>query len=84
MRICHALDEHPSELARNAGISYEDIVPLIKYKGPLSEDDAWWKIKDYVSAKTGMLMAIGVELNVALQKDRARRITNYERVKEQN
>lgn len=85
-RICHALDEPPRMLAKNAGVEYKDLLPLLDgQRGMLVEldrDEVWWKISEYVSRKTGMLLAIREELNRKLQADRTKRVTRLKRFRD--
>lgn len=84
-RICHALDEPPRMLAKNAGVEYRDLHPLLEgQRGMLAEldrDEAWIKISEYVARKTGLLLAVREELNRKLQADRTKRATKLERFK---
>lgn len=84
-RICHALDEPPRMLAKNIGVEYKELLPLLQgQRGALAEvdrDEVWWKISEYVSRKTGMLLAIREELNRALQADRVKRVSRIQRFK---
>lgn len=81
-RICHALDETPRVLARNIGVPYKDLEPLLK--GPrvdIDRDEVWWLIDEHVARKLGALLAIRQEMNRALQDDRVRRAARMERFK---
>lgn len=84
-RICHALDEPPRMLAKNIGVDYKDLHPLLEgQRGELAEldrDEVWWKISEYVSQKTGLLLAVREELNRKLQADRVKRVSRIERFK---
>lgn len=86
-RICHALDEPPRMLAKNIGLPYEEIAPLLRSRHTVAEidkDDTWWAINSYVDRKLGLLLAIKADLNRALQKDRAKRlmrIKDFERMR---
>jgi hypothetical protein len=77
MRICHALDLTPEELAASAQVDYEEIAPLLDARiGLLVEqdrDDTWWKISEYVDSQLAMLLVVKMELTKALQNERARR-----------
>lgn len=82
-RICHALDEPPRMLAKNAGVDYKELLPLLDGQRSMlvdiDRDEVWWRISEYVSRKMGSLMAIREELNRALQADRVKRVTRIER-----
>lgn len=85
-RICHALDEPPRMLAKNIGVDYKDLLPLLDgQRGALAEldrDEVWFKINEYVSKKTGLLLAIREELNRKLQADRTKRTTRLTRFRD--
>lgn len=75
-RVCKALDEPPRMLAANIGVPYEELEPLLYDRHKLAEldrDEVWWKIAEYADKRMGLIMAIRVELNKALQRDRAKR-----------
>lgn len=82
-RICHALDIPPKELAREIGVDYQkDLAPLLaerRHVVEIDRDETWWLISDFVARRTGLLMAIKLELDRALQKDRAARVTRQKR-----
>jgi hypothetical protein len=81
-RICHALDEPPRMLAANLGIDYREVEPLLDDKYLLVEldrDEVWWAISEYVSKRLGMIMAIQLELQTQLQKERTKRVMRVER-----
>lgn len=84
-RICHALDEPPRMLAKNAGVDYKDLEPLlVGNRARLAEvdrDATWWAISEYVTKKLGLLMGVKEELNRALQSERVKRATKIERYK---
>lgn len=84
-RICHALDETPRMLAKNVGVEYEDIHPLLEGASAslieIDRSDTWFKISEYVARKTGLLMAVRSELDRKLQSDRAKRASRLERFK---
>lgn len=74
MRICHALDMKPHELAKTIGLKYKDVQPLEDARiGELnfSGDDTWWRVSEYVDRQLGLLLAIKMDLSRALQKDRS-------------
>lgn len=76
MRICKALDEPPKLLAKNIGVPYAELHPLLDPLHLLVEldrDETWWLISQYVDKRIGVLLAARAELNKALQKDRSRR-----------
>lgn len=83
MRICHALDVTPKELARGIGVSYKkEIEPLLGQRSLIAEiekDEVWFLISEYVAKRMGSLMAIRFELNRALQADRVRRAAHHNR-----
>lgn len=85
MRICHALDETPQELAKSIGVKYKaDIFPLLGPRNTVAEmerDDTWFLISEYVAKKMGYLMAVRMELDKALQQDRARRAVQVNRLR---
>ena len=87
-RICHALDEPPRMLAKNIGVEYKDLLPLLDGQrsmlAEIDRDEVWFKISEYVAMKMGMLMAIRTELDRALQRDRSKRATRLERFKKRN
>lgn len=82
-RICHALDEHPYELARNCGVPTSDITDLLSGgRSELAEIDrydVWDKIEQHISRKAGMLMAVRYEMKRKLQQDRTARADRMER-----
>lgn len=82
-RICHALDEPPRMLAKNAGVEFKDLAPLLEgRRGLLAEvdrDHVWWAVSDYVNKKLGLMLGIKEELNRALQSERVKRATKLER-----
>lgn len=84
-RICHALDEPPRMLAKNAGVEYKDLEPLLQGNrarlAEIDRDHVWWAVSEYVTYKLGMLMGIKEELNRALQAERVKRATKLERYK---
>jgi len=84
-RICHALDEPPRMLAKNAGVEYKDLEPLLHGQRSLlaeiDRDHVWWAVSEYVNMKLGLLLGIKQELNTALQKERVKRAAKLERFK---
>lgn len=84
VRICNALDETPRELAKNIGVKYKELEPFLAPRYTLVEmdiDDVWWRIGEYVDERLGFIMAARMELNKALEKDRAARIARLQRFK---
>lgn len=84
-RICHALDLSPRELAKNIGVKYKELEPLLRTRSQVAEidcDEVWWLISDLVSKQCGYLMAIRSELSKALQKDRVKRIQRHDKFHE--
>lgn len=76
VRLCHALDVTPRELASSIGLRYAELQPLLKTQiGQLDlvGDDTWWMISDHISRQVGLLLAAKQDLDAALEKDRARR-----------
>ena len=85
MRICKALDEPPRMLASNLGIPYSELEPLLKERYLVAEidrDETWWLIAEHVGKRLALLMAIKLELEKALQRDRAARIVRSARAGE--
>lgn len=81
LRICHALDLTPVQLANAIEVNYlEELAPLLKKRNHVDRDDVWWKINDYVSLRLGYMMSIKEELNRAMHRDRARRIVRIKRM----
>lgn len=82
-RICHAIDEPPRLLARNIGVPFKELEPLLHHMAgmlvEMDRDEVWWKIDEYVSRKLGMILAIKYEMNKALQRDRKKRVQRQER-----
>ena len=75
-RICKALDEPPRMLALNIGVPYDELAPLLDARHKLVEidrDEVWWKISEYADRRLGEIMAVKVEFNAALQRDRSNR-----------
>jgi len=82
VRICHALQESPRQLAINLGVEYADIEPLLDERHKLVEldrDEVWWKLSEYVDKRLGTVMAVRSELQRYLQRDRAKRAVRIER-----
>ncbi len=82
VRICHALQETPRQLAINLGVEYAELEPLLDERHLLVEldrDEVWWKLSEYVDKRLGSVMAVRSELQRYLQKDRARRAVRIER-----
>lgn len=66
----------PRMLAAEIGVPYAELEPLLLPRHMIVEidrDDTWWKIAAYVEQRLGAIMAIRLELNKALQRDRAQR-----------
>lgn len=79
-RICAALDVKPNELADMLGVSYGDVLALLGPRTRVADidmDEAWYEIAEYVETQLGLLMAVKLELNAALQKDKERRALRY-------
>ncbi len=85
MRICHAIDETPRELAKSLGVEYSELKPLLTGglcdNVEMDRDEVWWKLAEYISRRIGSFLAVKGELNKALQKDRAKRIVQQKRFK---
>lgn len=84
-RICHALDEPPRLLAKNIGVDYKELHPLLDGQRSMmvemDRDEVWFKISEHVARRLGALMAIRMELDRALQADRVKRVSRNERFK---
>lgn len=85
MRMCHGLDLKPWQLAKVIGIPYKELKPLLNDQrwqlAEMTKDDTLWKIMDYTTVRLGQIMAIRHELNVKLQRDRARQAAHLARFK---
>lgn len=86
MRIVKALDISFERLAEICEISYEDLLELVASKrtelSQFDVDPIWNRLHDYVLTRLGNTMAVKVELDAKMQKDRERRVA--QRLKEQN
>lgn len=84
MRVCYALDLQPEELAVALGVKMKDMEPLLSLQRRLMpeihKDEIWWELSRYVSERIGMLMAVRHELDVSLQKARAKRVHRTKRL----
>lgn len=84
-RICHALDEPPRMLAKNIGVEFHELAPLLDGErwvlAEVDRDHVWLEISAYVDRKTAMLMAVREELTRALHKERVRRATKLQRTR---
>lgn len=85
VRVCNALDEPPRMLAKNIGVEYDELKPLLTgSRGQLvdfDKTDVLWKVYDYVSMRMGMMLAIREELDRKLQADRSNMAARMERFK---
>lgn len=75
-RICKALDEPPRMLAHNIGVDFSELRPLLDERWRVAEidrDEVWWKIAEYTDRRIGEMLAIRVEVQRALQRDRSAR-----------
>jgi plasmid maintenance system antidote protein VapI len=75
-RICKALDKTPEQLADRLGVPYSELAPLLDDRHRLVEidrDEVWWKLNEYVGDRIAAFLAIRMELNKALTKDRTKR-----------
>lgn len=71
-------------LARNIGVKYKELEPLLMPHNLIEDidrDEVWWKIKEYVSHRLAMLLTVNSELNKQLQKQRVKRVQRLERFK---
>lgn len=87
MRICKALRMSPRDLARALDVPFKaEFEPLLHLgRSQLAEidrHDMWWELKAIVDVEIGYLLAIQAEMNKALQKDRAARLTRVMKAKE--
>lgn len=74
-RICHALDYTPQEIAKQIGVPYKELAPLLdrlNTVADLNKDDVWWLISALITKRTAMHLAVQAELNIALQRQRER------------
>lgn len=82
-RLCHALDQHPTDVAANAGIPYKEFKALLKLDAaqmPEPEyDEVWEKLSAYLSKHIGLMMASKYEINRMLQRSRTRKALRQER-----
>ena len=76
-RVCHALDQHPPELAKNLGVTMRDMKPLMELRPhEMPEVDRNYvlnKLEPYLSNRLAMFMAAKREIGLLLQQDKARR-----------
>lgn len=86
VRICNALGVPPRVLAKDIGVKYAEIKPLLTGSAgelvDVDRDEVWLRLYEHVSAKMGMLIAIRHELDKKLQTDRKKRLLRTERFKE--
>jgi hypothetical protein len=84
-RICHALDEPPPILAKNIGVPYADLKPLLDGQrfmlAEIDREQIWWLIMEHVSKRLGSIMAVRSELDRALQKDRMQRVQRVKKIR---
>jgi hypothetical protein len=84
-RICNAMDLKPRELSDSMGLVFrEDIKPLLKLKSAdiaVDDDLIWWEINKYMSEMIGNAMAVQRDLQMMLQKERAKRIERHTKYK---
>lgn len=87
VRICHALDLTPRELAKSVGISYAELKPLLGLRQQeldMLGGDTWWLISEFIDKQLAMLMAARLDLSRALQKDRTQRVLRSATVRERS
>lgn len=83
-RVCRAIDEKPSQLAKNIGVAYYEIKPLLDH-GPLVEmdrDDTWLKIIEHVDRRLGLMLAVKKELSLRMQNEMLARLKQTQRFKQ--
>jgi hypothetical protein len=82
MRVCIALDFTPKQLARNAGVPFKELKPLLNLPANTMPDpqydEVWWAVSEYVAKHIGLLMAVRAEMNKLMQKSRAKKIARAE------
>lgn len=79
-RICHALDVTPKVLAKQVGVPYKDLEPLLDPRHMLVEldrDYAWQRIAEYVDEHLALCLAIKHELAKATRADQAKRALRH-------
>lgn len=77
-RLYHGLDLSMRELAKSSGIPLKDLETLNDprmFALEWQKDDTWWQLKAHIDKQLGMLMALNVDLNRQLQRDRTRQAT---------
>lgn len=83
-RICRALNGRPRDIAKQIGVPYEDLRPLLDTReGTLIEidrDEVWAKLADRVDQMLGELMAVREAMQRKLAKDRQRRALLWDRI----
>ena len=85
VRCCKALDLSPRQLAAALGHPYSDVEPLLSPHAALADVDrspVLWAVLELIDRRTALLLAARQELNVNLDRDRARRavrVSEYSR-----
>lgn len=75
-RICHALDEPPRVLARNAGIEYKELAAIMTPRYLVAEidrSDTWQAIAEYADKRLADMLAVRQELNKLTQSHKTQR-----------
>lgn len=84
-RITHALNLFPHELAKELGVDKKDIMDMMTeqrtHTVEIDREQVWYELSQYVSRQIGYLMAVRLELDKALQKDRTARMLRVQRFK---
>ncbi len=72
-RICNALDYTPHEIAKQIGVPYRELEPLLaplRTVADINKDEVWWLISTLTDRRIAAHLAVKHELNVALDKQR--------------
>lgn len=74
LRVCHALDLHPHELAKALGMKQGEVKSLITLQVQEHDMDGelWTGIEKYVNDQLAYLMAVKLDMQRVMQKHRAK------------
>ncbi len=74
LRVCHALDLHPHELARTIGVHQKDIMRVLNIN-PQEHDmdgEIWAGVEKYLNEHLAYLMAVKLDMQRVMQKHRSK------------